>query len=215
MRTLILCGTNEDNPELTELHNLLLSNKQQYAARHGYDFESISGSYGREGFMKWFKSLDSYFDKYDRIMTVGADVIYMNMRISLDSFKPFPLTISREKIQWWPINNDVCIWNNHNGIARNIAHRIASDIDIWIKYPWLWQIHLWNLIQDEPEIAAMVNIVETNLLGSTPFKGESEWRLGQFLVHLLALPIKEKIRLARELYLPLAGEPTWKPCNEK
>lgn len=214
MKTCILTVTNRANPQLMELHNLLLANKQQYADRHGYTLEVVSCSYDEIGCRLFFQYLENALMEYSRVMVVGVDVLFMNMRISLDSFEKYPLTISRERVQWWPINNDVCIWNRTDKPekinALQLCKRISGDISIWIKYPWLWQIHLWNLIQDEPDIAKAVNIVETHLLGSTCHKGRSEFQLGEFLIHFLGIPIEKKIALAKE-YLPLAGEPTWKP----
>jgi hypothetical protein len=215
MKTLIYSGFSDNNRLTAEL---TAGNKLDYARRHGYEVLTdncpweIWKVYGlqriREMLMKGF----------DLVCCVGSDVLFMNHQISLESricrvgvfaseTPIYGLTIAEEKIRWWPINNDVAIWTKA-GIP--LLERLVADSPTWLEYPWLWQNHLWNLIQTEKPIRDSVEIVPSRKLNATHKPGESMWQLGDFILHVLEEPEYAKQRIIRE-FLPLAGEPTYYP----
>ena len=203
MKTLILTNHSVNTPHET-LANLTRANKQQYADKHGYTFASVVSNYDRAGMLDGFMNLKNLLIEYERIMTVGADVIFINHAISLDEFEYAPLTIAREHNSFWPVNNDVLIWQRCVQ-AFDIIDRMIDDIDLWTQYCWYWQVHLWNLMCKEPFYKRNITVVEARRMNSSPMRGLSEYQLGDFIVHLFGFPIEKKIELAKH-YLNFAGD---------
>lgn len=213
MRTLILTGHSEGGKH-QELAELTRSNKQAYANKHGYDFVDLVIPYCKAGFLQHLDAIKNALNNYERVMTVGADVLFMNHKIALDSFDHFPVTIAREHNCFWPVNNDVMIWTTSSPIydgwkpyppSLTILERLIQDVDLWMTYCWYWQIHIWNLRCEEEFFEKHINIVEARAMNSTLIKGESEFQCGDFILHLLGMPNENKIALAKT-YLKLAGK---------
>lgn len=225
MKTLIFTNHSEGTPHQS-LADLLRPNKQAYAKLHGYDFEDMDTSYDPDGHLIVFEALKDRLTKYDTVMMVGADVMFMNQTIGLETFNYAPLTIARERLNWWPINSDVAIWRRRIQMLKNemgtycgmtiqndastIIDRLIQDADIWTQYPWLWQNHLWNLMCKEPWIKASVNIVEANRMNSTLQQCPSAFQLGDFILHLLDMTIEQKIEKAK-MMLPFVGDGSYYP----
>jgi hypothetical protein len=119
--------------------------------------------------------------------------------------------VAREHISWWPLNNDVMIWpkgNNSNVILR----RLIADSSIWLRYPWLWQAHLWDLMQQTggPSEMQAWRLVEAREMNSTfqPFSiepngnckriiGPSSWQLGDWIFHALDMSREMRIQVIK------------------
>jgi hypothetical protein len=205
MKTIIYSGYSDNNSELAML---TLPNKQQYADRHGYEVVTDK--------MEWepFKvggllRLRELLPTVDNVLAVGSDVLFMNHRMTIESLAVDDRAVlGRETIGLWPINNDVFLWQN-NTKCRKLLDRIIEDAPIWLRYPWLWQAHLWDLIQDVPEIAASVRIGEPREVQSTVHNNDlHRWQLGDRIIHLLDCSNDEKVELSKE-WLPYAGEPVY------
>lgn len=203
-----------------ELAKITIPQMEMYCQHRGYDFQALQATYDREGHLAILRCIQTMLEKYDIVLTVGCDVVFTNVKIGVEDFCItvdsegknkwiHPLTVAKEAISFFPINNDVAIWcdglgGTKHGMATRIIDRIMMDVDIWIKYPWLHQTHLWNLIQMEQWIKTSVFLADTRRLNSTPFIGASNWQVGDWLVHLLSMPVGKKIELAKE-YIKLAG----------
>lgn len=205
MNTVIYSGYSDNNKELAML---TLPNKQQYAGRHGY--EVVLDKIEWEAFkLEGLRRIRKLLDTADYVLAVGSDVLFMNHRMTIESMATDDRAVlSKETISHWPINNDVMLWQN-NDKCRKLLDRLIADAPIWLQCTWLWQAYLWDLIQTEPEIAACVRIAEPREVQSVHQQGAGKWQLGDRIIHLLDYGEKGKIKMA-ELYLPLAGEPTFK-----
>lgn len=218
MRTLILSNFSD---KIADLNALTAPNKQAYADRHGYVFENINHPY--EKHVEWLEIVRDRVGKYDCVLTIGCDAIFTNMARKVEEMLPWQIVdtpgpcqsisrssvfdsrviIARENISWWPINNDVMIWPNAH-CTINLLEKLIEDAPIWLKYPWLWQAHLWDLIQGQYK--PIVRIVEARTMNSTfqpaitvngqiqRIPGPSSWQLGDWILHALDMP--HEMRLA-------------------
>lgn len=179
---------------------------QKYCERRRYDFAFLTPSYDREGHLVVLNGIRDALEKYSTVFAIGADVVIMNHNICVnEDFDYAPLTIAREHLSWFPINNDVCIWRQCPQ-SFDLLNKIIADIDTWMRYKWMWQTALWNMIQTIPWVKASVQIVEARRMGSTLQQTLSAWQIGDFLVHLLDMPMEKRIELSKQL-IPMSGDP--------
>jgi hypothetical protein len=206
MKVVIYSGYSDNNAELAMT---TLPNKQQYAARHGYEvvLEKMDWLPFR---LEGLKSIRRLLDTSDMVLAVGSDVLFMHHRMTIESLAVDDRAVcSKEGISYWPINNDVFLWQN-NAKCRKLLDRIIDDAPIWLEYRWLWQAHLWDLIQLEPDMAACVRVAEPREVQSTAHGRDSNcYQLGDRILHILDMTNDEKVKVAKS-YLPLAGDATFK-----
>jgi hypothetical protein len=144
MKILILSNWSD---KIAELNAITAPNKLQYAERHGYEFENIEHPY--EEHVKWLEIIRDRLGKYDVVMTVGCDVLFMNHRVKVEemfwprlnpgwkisgTISDQRVIIAREHISWWPINNDVMIWPNGHA-ANAVISMLIDSAEVWLKYP--------------------------------------------------------------------------------
>jgi hypothetical protein len=198
---------NTYSEKIREVSDLTRSNHQSYAARHGYDYISkMMPEEESQGFS--LRPIIDLLYQYHVVVLIGSDVLFMNHRIKFESIlqPDDKVVMARESHGWWPINNDVVIFTATQG-AKIFCERIVKDASVWMKYEWKWQTHTWNLLQDDPEIAALVRLVPGKVMNCFPYQGTaSYWQLGDFIVHLGGFEIPDKIRELKK-YLTMAGEP--------
>lgn len=238
MTTLVLSNFSD---AIAELNQLTAPNKMAYCNINGYDFENLNLPYTSENFVRWLEIIREKLVEYDTILTVGCDVIFTNFKIKIEDkigsgsvqYKPVIGTapmpsysfafqpdarviIAREHTSWWPINNDVMIWPK--GLpSKAILSIFIEERETWLKYPWLWQAHLWDLIQTDERVKRAVRIVEAREMNSTfqPFivdgqgkttriPGPSSWQFGDWILHALDMPMKMRIDVIKA-FLPFAG----------
>lgn len=197
MKTLILSSYSE---KLKELNSLTAPNKEAYARKHGYTFLNVLLRYDIDGHLAGLKMLKGFLEDYDVVMTAGCDVLFMNFSINVESKRhPHLPTLAKEHISWWPINNDVMIWPSTK-FSKNLIAKLIEEAPVWKDYPWLWQAHLWDLMQVHP----IVNLVAAREMNSTWREGLSKWQLGDWILHALDADISKKIDIIKA-YLPFAG----------
>lgn len=214
MKTLIL--TNHSN-KIAALNALTDPNKIAYAKRHDYDYKNIEWPYEQQ--IKWLELIRSMLFEYDVVMTMGCDTLFMNHRIKIESMLfEQKVILAREHISWWPINNDVMIWPK--GVwALKILTALIRDSEIWLKYRWLWQAHLWDLMQGE--LQKCIRVVEAREMNATfqPYQvlpdgqvlrqpGPSSYQFGDWIFHALDMPLDMRINVIK-FFLPFAGEPLY------
>ena len=209
MRIKILTNT---SAKIAELSEITQHNQKKYADRHGYEWQCEHFEYDtpqfNENSLKALHELKEHIKGVDVLMTVGADVMFMNQWIRIeDLLRPGDkVVIAKEKASWWPLNNDVMIWVN-TPETLELVDRFIADFDIWKQYQWRLQQHLWNLIQIDQKVRGTVRIVEAQVMN----QHSDHWQLGDFIMHFYGMPIAEKVLLAKKFrmlfpnYLPVYG----------
>lgn len=226
--------------KIAEINDLTEPNKRAYAEIHGYEFQNIKLPYNESTHVDWLKMMQRWLDEYDVVMSMGCDAIFVNQSIEVEerlgSSELARLTgrvmLAKDLTCCWPIqiNNDVMIWpaGQH---SESLVDRLIRDADIWLKYPQLWQCHLWNLIQEEyrdsvrlvePRLMnatfqPMTRHMTTNADGSkssrlTRIPGASSYALGDWIFHALDMPIGDKLEVLKWA-LQYVGDGTWKPIH--
>lgn len=192
MRVAILTNTSENVRELT---NVTLKNKSLYADTYGYKVYCCEMNY--ENYNNEIVSIMqanlSLMKENDVVMLMGADTMFMNHNIRVeDVFLPDDLIlIAKEKTGWWPINDDVVIYRCVPEVI-SFYERLINDFEVWKSYPWRIQMHLWNLMQEEPQVRKLFRLVEPSVMNQHPVN----WQLGDWIIHLYNMPVVEKIKLA-------------------
>ena len=130
--------TNTSN-KIAALSAITQANQQLYAKRHGYEWACDYFEYDTPDFnanaLKDLGALRDCIQSTDVLMTVGADVMFMNQWIRIeDILRPDDkVVVAKEKIGWWPINNDVMLWVNTPETLA-IVDRLINDFDTWKRF---------------------------------------------------------------------------------
>lgn len=239
MKILIISGYSD---KIARLNELTAPNKRAYADANGYAFENVKEDYAPKNFVPQLKRIQERLKKFDAVMSVGCDTIFTNFNKTIESkigvriheqcngkgqlIKGYSkavnqVVIARENLREWPINNDVMIWPR--GSASDLVlSLLIKDAAIWKKYPWLWQNHLWNLMQDK-RYAWAVKLIDAREMNSTyqPFlthpngqtqriPGPSSWQIGDWILHALDMPLEMRIQVIK-WGLTMAGDGTFYP----
>lgn len=193
-----------------ELVALTHPNHEAYAKRHGYHRAALEIEYDAPGSaLEVFGAIKYLLSEYDYVLIHGGDVIFMDLTRKVESLnRGEAMTLAREALGWWPINNDVMLFKRC-AESRALVDRLIVDEPIWKSYEWGWQTHLWNLIREDSDLRESIRLAHPKEMNATHQGGESRWQLGDFIVHLMDMPMVERIRLAKS-YLALAGDGTYK-----
>lgn len=188
---------------LDALCALTRPNHHAYAKARGYTlFTPPHGADSIEVFDDVLKILES--GECEQVLTHGADVLFTNHSCRVEDLPGDHVTVAREQLRWWPLNNDVMRWRATKETCW-LLKRIRDDAHIWKNYPWLWQNHLWNLICTEERAKEAVTIVPARTMNSTPHPGTSQWQLGDWICHLVDIEAVQKVELAKWI-LNIAGK---------
>ena len=204
----VLIRSNYSN-NIQELHDICSPNHRAYCEKWGYDYVAVKYDFNNYNnvIVDELKDLVSNFSKYDVVMGIGMDTLFMNHNISVrDVFEPWDsVLVAREETGWWPLNNDVMIYRS--GKADKLMERLINDFDVWKQYPWRWQPYLWNLMQEEKWVRDMVRMVPAKTMNQHP----NHWHLGDWIVHFYNMSIEDKLANAKNmLNLFPDGKPVWK-----
>lgn len=245
MKTLILSNWSS---KIAELNQITEINKHEYANLHSYDFENLKLDYTDVNHVAFLVHLLQRVAQYDVVLTIGCDAIFANLSIKIEDkipsrvigdkisgkivmqFMDNRVTLAKDLTCCWPIqiNNDVMLWPNRIP-AKGLIERLIKDAPIWLKYPQLWQCHLWNLIQGEfkdvvrlvdpremnSTFQPMVRSVDTAEDGTkstrlTRQPGASSYALGDWIFHALDMPLADKIHVIKWA-MQYVGDGSWKP----
>jgi hypothetical protein len=206
MRVLIRSTWSKNIQELTDVCS---ANHRQYCEKWGYDYLPAYLDYQNynNNAIADIQGLLDCLKKYDVVMTIGMDTLFMNHNISVrDVFEPYDnVLVAREETGWWPINNDVMIFKS--GHSEKLLERMINDFDVWKQYPWRMQTHLWNLMQEEKWVKDMVRLVPAKTMNQHP----NHWQLGDWIVHFYNMSLEDKLANAKNmLNLFPDGKPVWK-----
>ena len=183
--------------KIAELSAITQPNQKGYAAKHGYEWvcEEFDYEHFNDNIIAELQSWRSLLEKNDTVMWVGADVMFTNWNLPIEFVDVgSPMLMAREETSWWPINNDVMIFNNAPE-TFDFIDRMIKDFDIWKHYPWRMQTHTWNLIQEEEWANDSIYIVSAKEMNQHP----SRWQLGDWIIHFYGMPLEEKVVRAREI----------------
>lgn len=209
MKTLLLTAC---SPAYFPLGVVVDPNHRQYAARHGYDY--VCAPHDQEGVMgntdlsvaALRRVLDAFKSGFEQVVTHGIDVLFTNHTRKFESIMPgAPVVIAREEISFWPINADVIIYRNDaEGKCRAFILRLLLEETIWKGYRWGVQQHIWNLIQTDKATREAISLVPARTMNSTMQVCPSRWQLGDFICHLLDMPLANRVSLAEQI-IGIAG----------
>lgn len=207
MSTVIITNTSDN---IKGLSDITLPNKAGYAEKHGYELLCYEFDYQNYNnvVIDSMKAVLDVMRCSDVVMTMGADTMFTNWNIRIKDvlFPADRVVIAREKTTWWPINDDVMIWRCTPEVIA-FYERLIDDFPIWSKYQWRLQMHLWNLLQEEPGVKELITVVEPEIMNQHPTK----WQLGNWIIHMYNMSIDDKINQAREIMIGWPdGNPVWK-----
>ncbi len=194
------------SPQILEMNVFTAPNKQLYCEKHGYEFRNLNLPYDERSHRAFLKVLRALILENDAVMSIGCDTLFMNLSIKIeDRMDASRVTVAREYHSWWPINNDVMIWPNHAN-SLELVDKLLDDAPIWLKYPYLWQMHLWNLLMTN--YGHCVNVVDARYMNSSLTHDQGMWQLGDWILHARGMPIESKVKLLKE-YAFLVGDGTY------
>jgi hypothetical protein len=224
IKTLILSNYSD---RIAELNAITEPNKQAYADLHGYVFENRKIDYERDQ-VGWLNYVLDQLNFYNRVMTVGCDVLFCNTSIRIADRMPYNeqrVVIARDQLTNWPINNDVMLWPAGD-LARELLGQLIKDYDKWKNFTQLWQIHLFNLISsgafknhvrivDAKEMNAtyqpVVNFIDNGKVMEIRHPGPSSFQFGDWILHAVDMPLDYKIRVMKWGMQFVTKDGTWKP----
>lgn len=234
MKILILSNWSD---KIAELNAITALNKLHYAEKHGYEFENLKMPYEAEAHVHLLQILAEKLEEYDVVTTIGCDAVFVNTSIRIeDRISEFSedrrVLVAKDLTCCWPIqiNNDVMIWPRGYE-SHLLIERLIVDAKIWLKYPQLWQNHLWNLICSDKAIRKTVRLVEPREMNATfqpmtrsvvedesgkktsrltRIPGRSSYALGDWIFHALDMPLGDKIQVIKWA-LQYVGDGSWIP----
>ena len=235
MKILVISNCSQN---IAELNALTAPNKQAYCDRHGYTFENVEQEYHEHE--RFLRIIRERLTQYDVVMHMGCDTIFTNLSVRVEDRIEYSnfnkswegkgmnrrVVVAREHLNWWPINNDVCIFPKGHE-SNLVLDALIDSSEVWLKYPWLWQNQLWNLMQEpKSQIKNCVRIVEAREMNSTfqpsigiqngdriehkRIPGPSSWQLGDWILHALDMPLQQRIEIIK-WGLQFVGDGSWKP----
>lgn len=193
---------------ISKLNDLTAPNKLQYAEANGYEFVNLKIDYSPKMHVFMLEDLLSRLEERDTVMTMGCDAIFTNFNVKIPE-SPAPISLCKEELRFWPINNDVMIWQSCTETIQ-VLRKIIDARDEWLKMPWLWQNWLWNALQTDLKIKSAVEILEARKMNSTHQNCPSRWQLGDWIIHFLDFSLDDKIKLANH-YLKFVGNGSFYP----
>ena len=141
-----------------------VANQVAYCRKHGYSFtphymttkEITDGNHN--SYLEFIKEMLPY---YDVIMTVGADVLFMNTDKTVEQmFAPEAgQQIATAPDQPTVYSNEIILWRNCRSSIDLLEHLIATRFQ-WIKHPWGWQQKLIDMINTGHCLAAGMKVVD-------------------------------------------------------
>ena len=211
MNIAILTNTSEKVKDLSEV---TLYNKTRYAEAHGYKMMCCELEYDNYNNIAVDLMRDNLniMKMHDIVMTMGADTMFMNYNIKIEDvlLPDDHIVLSKEKSSWWPINDDVMIYKCTPEVIA-FYERLIDEFDVWKRYPWRLQTHLWNLMQEESQVRALIRLVEPSVMNQHP----NHWQLGDWIIHFYSMEVSDKIKLAQSYFARWPdGKPVLKDVDD-
>lgn len=197
MRTCLLKNHSSVNEDL---YQVTLQNHADYAGRHGYDIISLNRTYQEAwwGCLDWVRDA---LEHYDRVLTIGSDVIFARPEMSLDIFddNAHSVFIQNEGLVYPTLNFDMVIWT-----TKNDPHGVEEVIKELERRKPEYENHRFGLqegismVAKDPAMAKYIRIMPPRSMQSAPYCGHpGSWEKGDFAVHFLGMSNQDKLMCAR------------------
>lgn len=189
MRTCILKTHSAENEDL---FRLTLPNHAEYADRHGYDIVSLHRTY-KEVWWGIESLILGLIRSYDRILTIGSDVIFTDMDRPLDAFDDGQRSvfIQEEGMGSAPVNFDVVIWMRRAGVERAI-NWLRMTRPFYANHSWGLQQGMALMAQDSA-MEDVLKVLPIHTLQAFPYpRFPACWRRGDFSLHFVGMSNREK-----------------------
>jgi hypothetical protein len=206
LKTLILsCHSAANEP----LARLTAANKWAYSARHGYDLLTIRLDWADHKRL-FLERVREQLDRYDVVLTIGSDVLFMNHAIRIEDrmVELDDIVMARERLGdldkgWASINADVMIWRA-TPRSFHVLDVLIDNTPVWSSWPQLWQRYLEKLLLEQPPISSFVRLVAPREMNATPYPGAlgiNQWQPGDWIFHAVCGDLAGKME-AIQAYLP-------------
>lgn len=188
------CVLQTHSSENTDLFRLTLSNHTEYCERHGYDMVHLNRRY-----RDVLYDLDPMLKQllrggYDRVMTVGSDVIFTNAAIPLDFFDDGCgwAFIGEEGMGSAAVNFDMVLWTSRPEGWR-VVERLAELRQAYANHPWGLQQGACIMATD-PEMAKFLKVYPPRVMQSFPYPvPAAAWKPGDFSLHFVGMSNADKV----------------------
>lgn len=206
MRTCILQTHSEVNEDL---YQLTLPNHAAYAGRHGYDMHQVNRTYKEI----WWGIEDLILDllpRYDRVLTVGSDVIFTDIDRPLDHFDDgvHNVFVQTEGLSCSPtINFDLVLWSGSDGV-RMVIEQLRQTRADYETHPWGLQWGMTMLSKDARMAERHIKTYPPRFMQSAPYPNTpGTWHPGDFALHFVGMSNVRKLSGCKH-YLE-TGEVIW------
>lgn len=190
MRTCLLQTHSNVNEEL---YQLTLPNHAAYAGRHGYDMIQLNRSY-KEVWWGIEDILLDFIEHYDRILTVGSDVIFTDIDKPLDFFDDgeHSVFVQEEGLGSDNLNFDLVLWSGRSGV-QEVIHRLRQARARYETHPWGLQWGM-TLLSREEHMKQLIRVYPPRHMQSAPYThGTATWQLGDFALHFVGMSNRAKV----------------------
>ena len=211
MKIAILSTHSHGNEDLARV---TAQNKWDYSARHGYDLITLRMEWAdciRGAILKLIEILK----RYDAVMMIGSDVIFMNHDIKIEDLlaENDNVVMARELLRpsdpenrgvggGSTINNDVSIWKR-TPHAEFLLWSIHNSYPTWKNFKWLWQEWLmWEMDNPDRVASKAIRLVEPRVMNATlqeGIDGSGKYQEGDYILHLVDYSNENKLLLATQV----------------
>ena len=210
MNICLLSNHSCSNPLNLELARITTPNHVAYAQRHGYT-QHIMRMDWEPSKLGWLKTLKFLLPQFDMVLGHGIDTLFMNQSITVEEVATKAghkcgVMFAKEAHTEWPVNNDVSIWWNDQP-SMAIIDRMIEDFEIWRDMAWIWQNHIWNLLQTEKHFSKWITLTTPRNMNASPGgDNEARWKVGDWLCHFLGHNEFTKIPIAKVMLKKVSAD---------
>jgi len=214
-----LLNCHSDTPGLNlDLARLTAGNHTTYSQKHGYT-QMVLRMPWEESKLGFMLALKRLLPQFDIVLTHGTDLLFMNQRIRVEELcvktgHTHGVMFAKEEHTDWGVNNDVGVWFN-DADAMGVIDRIIADYEKWIDLDYLWQLHLFNLLQSDPDFAKKVKLTAARDMNASPGGDNmARWKWGDFICHFLGFDENTKISAAKHMLKKVSADGCYYPPSE-
>lgn len=189
MRTCLLQTHSKVNEDL---YRLTLPNHAEYAGSHGYDMIQLNRTY-REVWWGIEDYILALLPHYDRILTVGSDVLFTDMSVPLDKFDDGERSvfICEEGLGSSWLNFDVVLWTKPDGV-REIIRLLRETRADYADHPWGLQAGM-AMLAAHRKYESLIRVLPPRSMQSSPYVGHrGAWQRGDFALHFVGMSNADK-----------------------
>lgn len=206
MNTLLLQSHDAGN---ADLYTLTLPNHAEYATRYGYDMLQRYVPFQPGSYWEFIEPLRRLLLLYDTVLTVGSDVIFTNMSMTVEDVigdVTQNVLVSLEDIGGSAVNAEMIIWRRGPG-ATAVLDKLIGYRDELFNHPWGAQEAFNRMLAERDRD---ICFLPPRMLQSSPVRTfqNSAWKPGDFALHFLAMSNADKFN--RCSHFLQTGEVLWR-----